>query len=115
MKFLKDERIEAEDGEVKLTIRPVTTSHQAALADFGTSSGGVTALIGAAVYALKHCVEKVSINGTVTPPLQLAEHADLSDQDTRAVMFKIGSMVDKAAFPSHYDVKKSAQPPEPGA
>jgi len=114
MKLLKDERIEPEDGEVKLTIKPVTTSQQARMTEFG-SSGNIMAAIDLAVWSLKNCIEKISINGTAFDPAELASRADLSDNDTRAVLFKIGAMMDKAAFPSYESAKKSPQQPEPGA
>lgn len=105
MKFLNDERIEVEDGEIKLTIKPVTTSQQARIADLGIVSG-CAARIDLTKYGLKTCIEKISISGAEFDPAQLADHADLSDDGTMAVMLKIGKMVYDAAFPKADDVKK---------
>lgn len=105
MKFLKDERIEREDGEVKLTIKPVTTSQQARLMELG-SLAGPSPRIELTRWCLKNLVEKVSIGGAEFDPAQLADGADLSDQDTYLVMLKIGALVCNASVPSGDDVKK---------
>ena len=55
MKLLNDERINLEDGEVKITMRPVTTSQQARLVDLA-SKAGTSARIDLATYCLKNCV-----------------------------------------------------------
>ncbi|OGT05649.1 MAG: hypothetical protein A2143_01780 [Gallionellales bacterium RBG_16_57_15] len=105
MKFLKDERIEREDGEVKLTIKPVTTSQQAHLLEIGLR-GGVKARIDLSRWCLVNCIEKISITGAEFKPAQLAEQADLNDEGTMAVMMKIGAMVCEIAWLSGDDVKK---------
>lgn len=105
MKFLKDERIEREHGEVKLTIKPVTTSQQARLVDLGSLSG-TSARIELTRWCLKNCIEKVSINGTEYEPDQLADRANLADEGTLMVMIKIGGLVCDCAFPKEEEVKK---------
>lgn len=114
MKLLKDERIEREDGEVKLTIRPITTSQQARMTELGAGKG-LAAHIDFAVFCLKNCIDKISIGGQSFDPAELSDRADVSDSDTRAVMFKIATMVDGVAFPSAADIKKSPPQPDPGA
>ena len=105
MKFLKDERIEIEDGEVKLTIRPITTSQQARLLELGFRRG-IVAVAELAGWCLLNCIERISVNGTEYKPAKLAEKADMNDDDTAAVMRKIGTLVCGAAWPSGEDVKK---------
>lgn len=106
MKFLKDERIEREDGEVKLTIKPVTTSQQAHLLELGLR-GGIKQRIELTRWCLLNCIEKISIAGAEYRPAQLAEQANLDDDGTMAVMMKVGAMVCDVAWPSGDDVKKS--------
>lgn len=105
MKFLKDERIEREDGEVKLTIKPVTTSQQARVIDMGALSG-VSNRIALTNYCLKNIIEKISVSGEDIDPIKLAEHADLSDKDTMAVMIKIGQVTCDIVLPDGDTVKK---------
>jgi len=105
MKLLNDERINLEDGEVKLTMRPVTTSQQARLGDLNLQSG-IEARIDLAKYCLTTCIEKISISGATYDPLQMAEKADLSDKDTMAMMVKLGQMVTIASFAIGEDLKK---------
>jgi hypothetical protein len=114
MKLLLDERIERTDGEIKLTIKPVTTSQQARLIDLGGISG-TTARIALTHYCLKNCIEKIAINNAEFDPSKLSDRADLSDHETLLVMIKIGQMVCDVAFPEAEDVKKSQQQPAPGA
>lgn len=114
MKLLNDERIAREDGEIRLTLIPVTTSQQARLIELGALSG-VASRIALTHWCLKNCIETLSVNGEDIAPAQLAEHADLSDNDTLLVMLKIGSVVCAAAFPSQDDIKKSPPQPAPGA
>jgi hypothetical protein len=105
MKFLKDERIEREDGEVRLTIKPITTSQQARLLQMGYKVG-IVASTDLAIWCLLNLIEKISVNGNEFKPAQLADKADLNDDGTAAVMRKIGTMVCEAAWPSDEDVKK---------
>ena len=105
MKFLLDERIEREDGEVKLTIKPITTSQQAHLLELGYKVG-IIAGTDLAIWCLQNCIEKISVNGAEFKPAQLAIRADLNDAGTAAVMRKIGTMVCEAAWPSGEDIKK---------
>jgi hypothetical protein len=113
-KYLKDERIDLEDGEVKLSMRPVTTSQQARLADLAVQPG-VTGRIERTNWCLKNLIEKLEISGAAYTASQLLDGVDLSDEDTTAVYIKIGTMVVNAAFASADDKKKSPPPPEPGA
>lgn len=105
MKFLKDERINIKDGEIDLTMRPVTTSQQARLIDLGALIG-VANRIELTRWCLKNCVEKISINNADFEPANLADHADISDQGTLLVMLKIGVLVCDSAFAKVDDVKK---------
>lgn len=105
MKFLKDERIEREDGEVKLTLKPVTTSQQAHLIELGSVAGPI-GRIALTRWCLKNVVEKISIGGAQFEPAQLADEADLGDSDTYLVMLKIGVVVCDASIASGDDVKK---------
>ena len=105
MKFLKDERIEREDGEVKLTLKMITTGQQARVIDLG-ALGGVANRVALTQYCLKNLIETISIGGEDIAPARLAEHADLSDLDTRLVMIKIGQVVCDAILPEADDVKK---------
>ena len=105
MKFLNDQRITREDGNVTLTIKPVTTSQQARLLELG-SLAGTGARIELTRYCLKNCIEKISIGGSSLDAQQVADGADLSDQDTLLVMIKIGGMVCAAAFPDGEETKK---------
>lgn len=113
-KYMKDDLIDIEDGEVKLSIRPPTTSQQARLVDL-TSQPGVEGCIEQTNWCLKNCVEKLSVSGTDFKPSELLDAADLSDESTVAAYIKIGRMVVKAAFAQDEDKKKSPQHPEPGA
>ena len=114
MKLLNDERITREDGEIKLTIKPVTTSQQARLVDL-EGDRSVAGRVARTHYCLKNCIEKLSINGEEFDTGKLVDHADLSDDDTLAVFIKIGVMASNASFPGVEDVKKSPQQPAPGA
>lgn len=105
MKFLNDERITLEDGEVKLTMRPVTTSQQARLGDLNLKSG-IEAHIDLAKYCLKSCIEKISISDVTYDPLILADKSDLSDEATLAVLTKVGVMVTLASYAQGKDLKK---------
>lgn len=105
MKLLNDERINLEDGEVKLAMRPVTTSQQARLAELAVRVG-ITARIEQASYCLKSCIEKISVAGVDYDPVKLADGADISDDDTLAVMLKLGRMVADSAFARDEDLKK---------
>ena len=105
MKFLKDERIEREDGEVKLAMRPVTTSQQARLIELGAKSGA-EARIELTRWCLKNLIDKISIAGAEFDPAQLTDKADLGDTDTFLVMLKIGQMACEAAMVKAEDVKK---------
>jgi hypothetical protein len=105
MKLLNDERIELEDGEVKITMRPVTTSQQARLGDLNCRSG-IEARVDLAKYCLKTCIEKISVRDVQYDPLLLAEKANLADSETIAVMSKLGTMVTIASFAKDDDLKK---------
>jgi hypothetical protein len=105
MKFLNDERIEIEDGEVKITMRPVTTSQQARLGDLNLASG-ITGHIDLAKYCLKTCIEKISISDISYDPITLADKSDISDEATLSVMTKVGRMVTLASFVKGEDLKK---------
>lgn len=105
MKFLKDERIEREDGEIKLTIKPVSTSQQARLIDLEANTS-LSGRVARTQYCLKNTIDSISINGVEYEPLKLADHADLSDADTIAVFVKLGRLASDAAFAEVEDVKK---------
>lgn len=105
MKFLNDERIELKDGEIKLTLRPVTTAQQARLGDLNLASG-IEGHINLAKYCLKSCIEKISVSDVTYDPLLLADKSDLSDESTLAVMTKVGLMVTLASFAQGKDIKK---------
>ena len=105
MKLLNDQKIELENGEIKITMRPVTTSQQARLADLGAQTG-IVARIDLAVYCLRNCIEKISVNDVNYEPSQLAASANISDEGTMAVMVKLGGLVTNAAFALEEDLKK---------
>ncbi len=105
MKLLNDERITREDGEIKLTMRPVTTSQQARLVELG-SKGGISARTELSIYCLNTCVEKINIQGVDYKPVDLANKSNLSDEETLATIFKIGEIVTEAAFAKDEDLKK---------
>ena len=105
MRLLNDERIHLEDAEVKLTMRPVTTSQQARLVDMASQSG-ISARIELAGYCLKSCIEKISISDVIYNPIKLAESANIADADTLAILIKLGEMVTDAAFAKAEDLKK---------
>lgn len=105
MKLLNDERINLEEGELKITMRPVTTSQQARLVDLASQSG-ISARVELAGYCLKSCIEKISVSDISFEPAKLASSADISDHDTLAVMLKIGELVTNAAFAQEADLKK---------
>jgi hypothetical protein len=105
MKFLLDERIERQDGEIRLTIKPVTTSLQVRVIDMAAMAG-MANRIALSHFCLKNIIEKISVNGEDMDPARLAEHADLSDHDTLMVMIKIGQVVCDAALPAAADIKK---------
>lgn len=105
MKLLNDERIELEDGEIKITMRPVTTSQQARLVSLA-SQAGIDARIELAAFCLKNCIEKISVNNTTYDPAKLANSANIADEETLAVMLKLGEMVTNAAFAKDEDLKK---------
>lgn len=105
MKLLKDERISLEEGEVKLTMHPVTTSQQARLVELATVHG-VAARIDLSNYCLRTCIETLRINDEAFEPKELADCANISDPATLSVMVKIGGMVTNAAFAKDEDLKK---------
>lgn len=105
MQLLNDQRIDSEDGEVKLTIKPLTTSQQARLDDLARVDG-TAGRMELAIYGLKNLVEKISVSGESFDPVKLANYANLSDKDTSAVMGKIGAMIYYAAYPKVEDLKK---------
>lgn len=105
MKLLNDQRITLVDAEINLTMRPVTTSQQARLAELASQTG-ISARIELAAYCLKNCVEKISINDVPYDPIKLASSANISDEGTLAVMIKLGGMVTNAAFAKDEDLKK---------
>lgn len=105
MKLLKDQRIDLEDGEVKLSIKPVTTSQQARLADLSVVPG-ISGRIELSRWALKNCIESLMVDGIPFVPGDLADSADLADNDTLAVFAKIGTMVMDASFVRETDAKK---------
>ena len=105
MKLLNDQRIEREDGELKLTIKPVTTSQQARLLELGWLSGP-EARINLTRYCLKNLVDEISISGEKCDPAKLADHADLRDSDTWLVMLKIGQVVFDASAATDEQLKK---------
>lgn len=105
MKLLNDVRIELQDGEVKITMRPVTTSQQARIGDLNLNSG-ISARVDLAKYCLKTCIEKISVDDVPYDVLILAEKSDLSDEGTLAVLMKLGTMVTLASFANNKDLKK---------
>lgn len=105
MKLLNDERIEREEGEVRLTMRPITTSQQARLVELG-SRPGISARTDLSVYCLNTLVEKINISGVDYKPGDLANKCDLSDPDTLATLLTIGEIVTNAAFAKDDDLKK---------
>jgi hypothetical protein len=105
MQFLNDERINLEDGEIKLTMRPVSTSQQTRLVELA-SQHGISARVALAGFCLKSCIEKISISDVAYEPIKLADRADISDESTLSVLIKLGEMVTKAAFARVDDLKK---------
>ncbi|MGA8863056.1 MAG: hypothetical protein WB444_04525 [Gallionella sp.] len=91
MKFLSNECIEREDGEVRLILCPATTTLQGHLIELGSKSGA-DARMDLTRWCLKNCVDKISISGAEFNPAQLADKADLADNETFMVMLKIGKM-----------------------
>lgn len=104
-KYLADERIDIEDGEVKLSIRPPTTSQQARLVDLSMQPG-VAGRIEQTNWCLRNCIEKVSVAGTDFKPTELLDGVDLSDESTVAAYIKIGRMVINDAFAQGDELKK---------
>lgn len=105
MKLLNDERIILEDGEIKLTVRPVTTSRQVRLVELA-SQRGIAARIDLAGFCLKNCIEKISVSDISYDPIKIANSANIADEETLAVMVKLGEMVTNAAFAKVEDLKK---------
>lgn len=105
MKLLNEQRITLEQDEIKITMRPVTTSQQARLVELG-SLRGISARIDLAGYCLKSCIEKISVSDVVYEPIKLAECANISDESTLGVLIKLGEMVTDAAFAKDEDLKK---------
>ncbi len=105
MKLLNDERIEKEEGDIKFTMRPVTTSQQARLVELG-SRAGIAARIELSVYCLNTCIEKINIKGVDYKPTELANKSNLSDIDTLSTLFLVGQLVTDAAFAKEDDLKK---------
>jgi hypothetical protein len=113
-KYLQDERIELNDGEIKLSVRPSSTSQQARLADLSMASG-VAARVEQTNWCLRNLIEKVSIAGAEFNSADLCDSADLSDDDTVSSYIKIGKLVTDNAFAKEGDLKKSQPQPVPGA
>lgn len=114
MKLLKGEKIEMTNGEVSLSMSPITTMQQARIVNLG-SRQGIEVRMELSTWALKNCIDKITVSGTGFDPRSLADNADLSSEETMAVMVKIGNMVCSAAFPTEEDVKKLQPAPVPGA
>jgi len=105
MKLLKDETIKKVEGDVAVSIKPVSTSQQAHIMALA-SKAGIEGKVALTTYALKNLIEKVTINDVDYEPSALADRADLSDTDTITAMVKIGGLVVSAAFPTGEDEKK---------
>lgn len=114
MKLLRDERIEKEDGEIKITIKIISNSQQARLIDLSVRSGA-SARLELARWSLDSIVEKISVSGVDCDPKSLGKNADLSDDDTFAVMMRLGQVVCDAVFPKGDELKKLQAQPVPGA
>jgi hypothetical protein len=104
-KYLKDELIDLEDGEIKLSMHPVTTSQQARMVDLSMQPG-VAGRIEQTNWCLKNCVEKLSVSGTDFKPRELLDGVDLSDEGTVAAYIKIGRVVINGAFAQEDELKK---------
>lgn len=106
MKFLLSEKIEVNEGDIKLTMSPITNMQQSRLIDLG-GVAGTTNRTELSRWCLKNLVEKISISEQDFNPAELADKADLSDKQTRKIFLEIGVLVCNAQFPSGDDVKKS--------
>ena len=112
MKLLKDEIITIEEGPVKISMNPVTTSIQARLMELAIGELTIAKNVERTQYCLKHVIKGVEIDGKEYDPIVLAEQIDLGDKQSRDVFIQVGQMVMGAAFLDEETGKKSEQPPK---
>lgn len=105
MKLLKDEVIEKSEGNVKITLNPISTSIQSVLIDYAMSPG-VEGKIGYSIYGLKNIISSLEIDGVSFNPVDVANRADLDDRDTIQSMITIGRLLDEACFASAEEKKR---------
>ena len=104
MKLLKGEEIVLEEGSVKATLNPITTTIQAGL--MGLPQDGAKNKIAVAQWALRNMFIKLEIGGVAYDPIELADHADLKDRDTIRNMVALGGLAQNAAFVDPETTKK---------
>jgi len=115
MRLLRDEEITTEEGPVRLTMSPVTTSIQGRLMELAMGEASIKKNIDRTKYALKEVVKTIEIEGKEYAPQTIADMIDLSDPTSRDIFLLIGSMVTAQAFMGADTEKKSEQPPRHGS
>ena len=106
MKLLSKVAPKIEEDGVSIQMPRVTKMMQANLIDLSLKADDIVSKIALIDYVCNNCIESITIEGDKYDPAELAESADISDDETLMVLMKVASMVVGAAFLSEDDVKK---------
>lgn len=106
MKFLKNESVMREAEGVKVWVKPITTEIQTKILGMANDNSPA-GMVATTLFCLKNIVKKIESDGVNLIPLEIANKADLSDDDTLAEFLAIGGLIMEACFPPEFEEKKS--------
>jgi hypothetical protein len=120
MKFLESKEISSEKDNIKVIFKPINAIHQSRLLGYQAElmnaiksddlGRNIQVQMKTVVYALQEMVNKLFISDEELDPQEVADCADISDQDTFDVMKKLYEMVTSLLVEGETKKKSSSRP-----
>lgn len=95
-----------EDG-ISIKMKRVTKEMQANLIELTVNGDGLASRLKVVDYVLLNCIDSLNIDGVEYSAKEIAESADIGDDDTIKSLIKIGELVLSSCFLDEEDKKKS--------
>lgn len=92
LKLLRDEVETVDEDGLKIGVKVISTSQQARVLDLYSRAYDAEGKAALFAFILNHCLASVSIDGTKYVPAELAETANIADDETFTTLKQISDM-----------------------